>query len=1703
MKKLFNGIEKTNKPAVLFVKAILLLLFINIFSSTLNAQYPVRALSILKPPYSTALSDYYTGSDEKLKLMLTNIDLREPLIRARLQLNIISNKVVLRSRPFTGPIIDLDAGVPNFLSGMDLAVYFNPANIEILSGLDYNALFQKPRLPDGTYQFRFDVIDIVTGRLLSDVKAYQPSINIISSDPPFLNLPRKGDNLRYTDPLNIIFNWTPRALIKGITEYQFSLYEVQDNGIQPENTPYTSQPIYQTTVNTTTFLYGATEPPLLPGKKYAWRVQAVAKQGGENYSIYNNDGYTETFWFQLQDNCDPIRQISATVRGGAVTLEWPDNPAMFKYTVEYRKKGNDWNRWFNTETNNNKVIITDVAPGNSYEYRVGGICTVGAGATFSDIRVFTIPPRDSLRDKQCGILPNINLSNQNPLQNLSAGETVMVGDYPATILSILPNGNSSFSGTAAIRMNIFNIAEASVKASFNTVVFNTDKQLIKGFMVTTYDSTEKQIADLDEVFEGGRNVGKVKTGLDSTDITLNFPVNKPEDIKVTINPDGTAIINITGANGETKKITTPQLPTTIKDSEGNIYNVDKNGQVTKIGKAGEFKGLDFKQFNTIATDKATVSFTAHPKQQYAFDQWKDIYNKSQIFKAEYQDLNGYRVSSKAIEAAKTDLVKATITIKDNSIKPDSVRFVTSKGTRYESKYVGNNEYEVTLVGGPAGDAQELYPIYATADNKYVSFGKLLIVSYTQQKQKLVLIPVNGASVDKNKIAQELNAIYNPIGVEWNVQQDVNFSDNTWDKKGDGLDVDGSGLFSTLTDDMKALNNTYRSKRSVDKSTIYLFVLSKASQAGVVGDMPRNKQFGYLFSNDGKVAAHEVGHGLFNLKHSFDSQYGFAKGELAGNVMDYPNGDQFSKLQWNAIHAPGLVIGLFEGDGDGQSKLYPSIICINDINTNKFQSSIFSDPDGNAIDIGNAKPYAFYSQREEEISIRGRLAAFKKNGKIYGAWLNKETYEFAGYAPFDIDPKKFLTYVLQLPKGETSKVQIVEGSGDNCEIKIKVNNNEVGKFIQDACTDCPGLPQVEGNMYRGKEKSGTKNGNGTSTGGTEIKDYSKKLKPEELQRLQKLFGGKQKITDAYGVEAHTTKLVLFITDGQDNLNANSKEINAYTPADNELAVWLHLSNGKPTVKFVKFGNVATQKQYEQNLKDLGQENDYWTKFFEGWPTASLDDICSVLYEGLDWLGHQISKARIPEYVWNCTHPDYKPIYGKVFNFILKPVTLVSDVLINPYIEDVAPQLEGKIEPARFAMLCGVWNGLVDAAKAIPDGLKLLTSAGSNDPGKRQELEVLKGEIAKNGGGFSGFAKTIWYGIKETHDINKMGPCGFAHTIGSDIFMVLAAYFTAGESLTGTASGQAVKTVLVSLEKLDVIGRVIGKATGFALNITFKGGQKVLKFVIPQGAGQIVKDVISISKNAAKYRYEIWDAIANTWKNIDWGTAPELAVQNINGQTIRASVWAQNIENFRNGLLKITEILKDENGQVIKNEAGDIIARVENETGQATIAIVNNVENIFSKFSKTIDFGGDIVKTPSQKLNILGRVNPKNGTIGTKKLYDELIAKGVPETEITGLFQRIPSEWNNLTVIDMNTKYWNEINKVHIDNIIQNGGDIRFIHDPRLIENQWNYVDDIVDKVFKNKCISEGLTKIKTFMKMEYDYLISKGYILKENGLMIKP
>jgi len=95
------------------------------------------------------------------------------------------------------------------------------------------------------------------------------------------------------------------------------------------------------------------------------------------------------------------------------------------------------------------------------------------------------------------------------------------------------------------------------------------------------------------------------------------------------------------------------------------------------------------------------------------------------------------------------------------------------------------------------------------------------------------------------------------------------------------------------------------------------------------------------------------------------------------------------------------------------------------------------------------------------------------------------------------------------------------------------------------------------------------------------------------------------------------------------------------------------------------------------------------------------------------------------------------------------------------------------------------------------------------------------------------------------------------------------------------------------------------------------------------------------------------------------------------------------------------------------------------------------------------------------------------------------------------QRIKNKYPD-SFEDQTKAYWEEINQPWLDEAIENGADIRFIQDPRLQENAYHVVTDKqkLNPLFKN------MTKHKTYLRIEYEYLVNKGYKLLDNGLMVK-
>ena len=150
-----------------------------------------------------------------------------------------------------------------------------------------------------------------------------------------------------------------------------------------------------------------------------------------------------------------------------------------------------------------------------------------------------------------------------------------------------------------------------------------------------------------------------------------------------------------------------------------------------------------------------MKFVDYPtKQVYAFDEWNDVYKKSSTFSKEYERIGDYYVSQKAIAPGQTDYLKAIVTITDQTIVPDSIKFVSGKGIIYKSTSLGNNAYEIAIVGGPEKDAQEIYAVYKQSSSKNLNLGKVKVSSYPRKEYKVKLVPVNGVTIDQQAVSEK-------------------------------------------------------------------------------------------------------------------------------------------------------------------------------------------------------------------------------------------------------------------------------------------------------------------------------------------------------------------------------------------------------------------------------------------------------------------------------------------------------------------------------------------------------------------------------------------------------------------------------------------------------------------------------------------------------------------------------------------------------------------------------------------------------------------------------------------------------------------------------------------------------------------------------------------------------------------------------------
>ena len=907
----------TAKPPTAYLKKLLTAILLTAYCQLATAQiYPVQVTPQLIPPYSLKLSDYQTTSSEKLFVNVLLTDTQELGRQVRLKMYIEGQGLNIQTLDFVAgasPLF-LDGGINQRLSNLDLRAYFNLNNLLGLSPQQYNQA-----LPDGRYNFCFEAYDFLSGQRLSRKSCFP--VYLILNDPPILNIPNRGDLVTAQNPQNIIFNWTPRHLNATGVQYEFTLKELWDTGIDPQAAFLSSPPLFQTTTFATTLLHGPADIQLLEGKTYGWQVRALVSDGISETSVFRNNGHSEIYHFRYEGNCDPPSFVFSEAQNSqTVQITWQYSDHL-RYEIQYRKKGYGDEDWFSAYAYNQQTTIHNLEAGTTYEFRVGGECTPQGGFAFSEMNEFTTPTEEETAYYNCGVMPEMDISNQNPLQNIGVNEVFTAGDFPVTVKEVT-NSGGVYSGWGFITVPY--LADTKIRVEFNDIHINTDFQLIQGVVETSYDADWEGIGDIDDLIDDiFGDDGEIDT-FDASEIDI-------ADIEVDEN--GNILLIDENGNEIPIEVDTPVI---ITDENGDQWQVDEDGNVSALGEEAEGGSPNSDNTNGVANNgdvtqisSSDVSVLFAPSGFYSTDQLRQNITDTS-FTNKYESIpqaNGgnYDVLYKAVSNApqSTDQLIATATL-TNGKTTDDIVFKTKQGTKVPATWSGNSA-TLTLEKQFDFAKEEILATVKPADStaNYDIAGKVNIWHLAQQQVNVTLVPVGNGAVSTN-IADEINAIYNPAGVQFNITiaPTMSIDQSIWDvENANGkLDIGDSNTLANYTLEERAIYNYYKTQATLQDQMYYIFVLGTditITDSATQGFMPLKRQYGFVFNptNKSRTIAHELGHGIFGLEHPF-TEYTIPQ-STSDLLMDYGTGMVFTHMDWQKIHAPGLQLYIFQGDEDGE------------------------------------------------------------------------------------------------------------------------------------------------------------------------------------------------------------------------------------------------------------------------------------------------------------------------------------------------------------------------------------------------------------------------------------------------------------------------------------------------------------------------------------------------------------------------------------------------------------------------------------------------------------------------------------------------------------------------------------------------------------------------------------------------------------------
>ncbi|RJE71210.1 hypothetical protein [Reichenbachiella sp. MSK19-1] len=895
--------------------------------------YPVQVTTTLLPPYSPELSYYSSADVNNMQVFVHVLELDRVDYRAKLRLTIEGAGVRLTTLPsyVPNPLV-LQGGVPLMLSGFDLRHYLNPDHLAF-EGMTKADFMRNGRLPEGFYTFTIEVLDYTRGVRVSN--ASMATAWIVLNDPPLINFPINADKITLSEPQFVNFSWLGRHLASPnaafSTEYEFSLYEMLPGQTSPDAAVRSSNTIYRTTTTQSSLLYGPAEPLLEPGKKYAFRVQAYDVSGRD---LFKNQGYSETYWFQYGDECMPVKFLAGeALDDSRIKVTWESEMSHTGFTLQYREKGKS--SWHTEQALFGAQVIPDLQANTEYEYQVAGKCLNYIG-DYSTIQTVKTEERTSGPEDEgtyaCGEEGEASDLNPTPLEKtLRTLDQFEIGGIDVIILEATKGSDGSYTGTGYSPLPIFK--GAGLKVSIENVIINEDYKAIAGKVVTTYDEEGSFIfGSHDEREPEGEDVPNGIEDLPTVVVTI------PVEIASVTVADG--VVTVLDETGTPVSLESTALPAegntlTLEDASGDQWLVDSEGNVQKAEPtaASQAAGTAPAAISADEDVDFSITFEAYTDQKFGFDDPKQPFDKTTTglsvgyTQKQVQEEN-YWVAWKSVATGQTDWVTA---IHDaGEALPAYVGFKTTTGELASQPSEQEQSKAITVLG-KSNQHTETVTAYVKQEDEEgneteKTLGVLQVISYDQVRERVIIVPVNDATVpDAYTVGEALNRIYGQAVAHWEVE--VSSSYQVEAEILTQLDEGESGILSSFPSNMQGFNRDYkRSLDNYDKDAYYLFLIpgSDSDRAGLSADragfMPFKRQFGYIWtdkaSNQSTTIAHELGHGAFRLRHTFSTENFVAAQGSTDNLMDYNNGTQLYKHQWDFVHDPESMVGWFQEDEEG-------------------------------------------------------------------------------------------------------------------------------------------------------------------------------------------------------------------------------------------------------------------------------------------------------------------------------------------------------------------------------------------------------------------------------------------------------------------------------------------------------------------------------------------------------------------------------------------------------------------------------------------------------------------------------------------------------------------------------------------------------------------------------------------------------------------